>query len=149
MSLGCASGLSHFWNSRPVNIFISSPVYRIKGHPCFKHSNILRVCLAAPYVTGTFWISMWHWWGSGAKQTTKTCKHINYWPRTLFKVSETFLLPLGQLLPWPHNMNESVCDLFHFKEWLERVLFRHFLWPCSCLQPSKLNMNQLHLYVIW
>lgn len=63
---------------------------------------------------------------SGGKQTTKTCKHKNYWPTTPFKVHETLSLPLGQLMPWPYNIS----GLFPCKGWLERFhacLFFHSL----------------------
>lgn len=120
MRVGCVSKLHTSFKHAACQYFsYPSPLFLIKGHWCFMYSNILGGCLPAPCVTWKFSISLWHWclfslgsavlWG---KLTTKTCKHKNYWPRTLFKVYEMLSVPLGQLMVGPQSI--IVFFLFFF-----------------------------------
>ncbi len=87
-----------------------------RGSPC--HVKVLSFTVALmPFLNGLCS-------ALGGEQTTKIFKHKNYWPRTLFKVYETLSVPLGQLMPWPHN----VSGLLHCKGCQKKVLFRRFLF---------------------
>lgn len=92
-----------------------------RGFPC--HVKVLSCTVALmPFLNGLCS-------ALGGEQTTKTCKHKNYWPMTLFKVYEMLSVPLGQPMPWPHNIN----GLFHCRGCLKKVLFMLFSFFCFVL----------------
>lgn len=84
-------------------------------------------------------------WG---EQTSKTCKHKNYWPTTLLKVYEMLSVPFAQLVPWPHNIS----GLFRLQRVPEKgfihPLFFIYLLSCLWFWNPALNETTLFVYIL-
>lgn len=128
----------------------------MKGHWCFKHSNILGGCLAAPCVMWKFSISLWHWcfsqWALQCSGGNRLQRHANTRITDLRPCSKFMKCFQCPLLSWCHDHTISVWVILTTKGARKRfyssffLIYIFFILSLVLKSCSKWN-NSIFVYI--